>query len=798
MELRIWLIILVFLIIVALIDPIEATEYNCSSCSDCNSKISSASSGDIVRLNTSITAQNGYCIDFNDKDSITFDCNWNSILGDMSYEDEYGYGDGISLSNSDDGSNNNTIRNCNLSNFYFSIRTDYSSNNKISNIIVNSNIYGIFLGDGYNYNRIANITGIGNDFDLGINQNIGQRCTDQVSNFTGSSGYQLKYFNYSVNLEDQIFSALILCNADNSTLENITIISYNNGEAGNTGIYLSDTDESDFTNIDCSYTHGITLFDSSKNSFVNVTSDNQRYSGGTGFFLTSSSSNNIFRNISTSNNNNYGIWLRSNCINNTFTESKVNNNYRGIQVYNNYNNNFSDIVVNNNTIFGILSSSSYNNTFTEIDANNNGYGIYLFESYNNTLTNLTFKNNSYALYYYSSSDNILTDSTICYNNQSLYNDTSDNTFENNTFCVDRLYPFYDTWYSSLSDFRFNVSNPIFQTNCQLYVDSLAIRINQSVYNHQSSNISYTPSKGYHNWYVYCNDSYSNTANSSLYYFGLKKPDTSSCEENIECLGDYCVHCICRNSSTYCGDDYCDSGEKCNFCIQDCGHCTGGGGGGTTKPHPVKSHIWHKITPGSAEIMHINDPDLRVKQIQITVNNPVNNVKITVTKLDRKPASVTHEASGKVYKYIEIKKSNLDNEDIKKGKIEFSVTKTWVSGNNIEKDRVYLKRFKTDKWEKLVTRLTDQDDEYYYYESDVDGFSYFAIGGEEVISEEQKTTTTTFLTTTTTILTTTTIIPIQEKEDISIHILWILLIVIILAVVNWFLLPKWAKKDTNKN
>ncbi len=58
-------------------------------------------------------------------------------------------------------------------------------------------------------------------------------------------------------------------------------------------------------------------------------------------------------------------------------------------------------------------------------------------------------------------------------------------------------------------------------------------------------------------------------------------DGSSCSNNSECSGGYCVHSVCRSSSTYCGDGYCDSGETCSTCSQDCGTCSSGGGSGGT-------------------------------------------------------------------------------------------------------------------------------------------------------------------------------------------------------------------------
>ncbi|MCX6817225.1 MAG: right-handed parallel beta-helix repeat-containing protein [Candidatus Aenigmarchaeota archaeon] len=54
-----------------------------------------------------------------------------------------------------------------------------------------------------------------------------------------------------------------------------------------------------------------------------------------------------------------------------------------------------------------------------------------------------------------------------------------------------------------------------------------------------------------------------------------KAEGLPCTVAIECSVDYCVHSFCRSTSTYCGDSYCDTGETCNACSQDCGSCPGG-------------------------------------------------------------------------------------------------------------------------------------------------------------------------------------------------------------------------------
>ena len=45
-----------------------------------------------------------------------------------------------------------------------------------------------------------------------------------------------------------------------------------------------------------------------------------------------------------------------------------------------------------------------------------------------------------------------------------------------------------------------------------------------------------------------------------------------CLLDSDCRSGYCVNSICRSSSTYCGDSYCDEGENCTSCEKDCGKC----------------------------------------------------------------------------------------------------------------------------------------------------------------------------------------------------------------------------------
>ena len=205
---------------------------------------------------------------------------------------------------------------------------------------------------------------------------------------------------------------------------------------------------------------------------------------------------------------------------------------------------------------------------------------------------------------------------------------------------------------------------------------------------------------------------------------------------------------------------------------------GGGGGGGTTTEKKKSQTWDKITPGKAEIMHVDDPDIGLKMINITVKNPAQRVTITVTKLAGKPASVVHEISGKVYKYMEIKGDNINETHIDKVKIQFQVNKSWITSNNINRATISLNRYKNNNWEKLTTKEVSEDNDYVYYEAETPGFSTFAIIGEEVTT----TVATTVVATTVATTRATTTIPTNIPSGIGGVPTWITVLIILIIVI----------------
>ena len=160
----------------------------------------------------------------------------------------------------------------------------------------------------------------------------------------------------------------------------------------------------------------------------------------------------------------------------------------------------------------------------------------------------------------------------------------------------------------------------------------------------------------------------------------------------------------------------------------------GGGGGGIAYNPSTSQTWTQLTPGAASIMKISSDDFGVKQITIEVNNPAQNVKISIEKLSGKPASVTKEASGKIFRYLSISKQNLASNDIKGNvKIRFHVTKGWLSSNGVPEDDIVLMHYVDGSWIELYTNKLSSDGLYAYYEAETPDLSYFAIAMKEPVS-----------------------------------------------------------------
>ena len=282
------------------------------------------------------------------------------------------------------------------------------------------------------------------------------------------------------------------------------------------------------------------------------------------------------------------------------------------------------------------------------------------------------------------------------------------------------------------------------------------------------NTSHLPDNNY-SVTVYVNDSAGNTNKSSvtpLFFIDNSGPSVSySCTPSSVTEGES-IACTCSGSDATSGfntstisytstpsttstgtfslscsgaDNAGNGGSiSISYSVTGIGSSSGGGGGGgagTTAGEAKKAQSWTKITPGSATIMKNFNVEYGVKEINVQVKNEAKDVKITVTKYDSKPAEVTKEKSGKVYKYLKIDTENIEG-NLDKATITIKVPQEWITENSLDKDNIALFKLVSGNWQELSTKYREADVISYYYDVDLTGFSYFAIG-QKASSESEK-------------------------------------------------------------
>ncbi|MCD6549168.1 right-handed parallel beta-helix repeat-containing protein [Candidatus Micrarchaeota archaeon] len=189
-------------------------------------------------------------------------------------------------------------------------------------------------------------------------------CSNLIKNNTGSNDLPIGYYNYSVNLSNKRFSLLILCDADYSNLNNITV--EGSTLQTNNGMYLLFTDNSKIAN-------------------------SRSYGNNYGFFIDSGSNNTIIN--STATYNDFGIYLFEG-YNNIFINNIISSNKEsGMLIVGSYNTTILNNTITDNRKHGVWMDRS--NAFFIIDNiinDNNVTGIFI-ERFNTSSKKSSIVNN---------------------------------------------------------------------------------------------------------------------------------------------------------------------------------------------------------------------------------------------------------------------------------------------------------------------------------------------------------------------------------------------------------------------
>jgi len=402
------------------------TECFCSDCRECSYKLQDPLC-DTTYLSTDILNYTETCINcFNNPecyyyfgeerdysfcinyprgfDNKVFDCLNHTIDGNMS-----GYGVAMF------GSDANLIRNCRITDFERGIYLSNSYYNNIENIGAHGNLYGIFMHSSSKNNLLS--SNLSNNFVQSLY--VQEECNNVVEGvFGGYNSNSVLYLHDTsgLSVNGGNYAEIILCNVNNSTLNEVKV--YNG-------------------NLNCD---GIFLINSHNNTILN------------------SSSSNNFRGVNFWNSNS-----------NKLLNNEISSNIHGVYVERSYDNQIRQNDIDYNYGDGVDIWLSSGTVVDDNEINWNSYGVYIEDSVMNSISKNNINSSGYGITIRGSSENQIIENKVTSSNftgififgNSDFNEIKNNEItKNSDGIVFTLYIYDDT--SELDTSLFNENNSVIQ------------------------------------------------------------------------------------------------------------------------------------------------------------------------------------------------------------------------------------------------------------------------------------------------------------------------------------------------
>ncbi len=169
-----------------------------------------------------------------------------------------------------------------------------------------------------------------------------------------------------------------------------------------------------------------------------------------------------------------------------------------------------------------------------------------------------------------------------------------------------------------------------------------------------------------------------------------------------------------------------------------GSSGGGGGGGSASPESSRNIELKEISNEQVfKGIHtcytfkggVND----IVSVEFDPKKTFGKTTAIVEILKNTSSIVKGPAPGEVYKNINIWIGNSGfsrPENLENARINFRVSKIWISEHSINKNTVTLYRYTQNQWNPLSTALKEENEDYLYFTAETPGFSPFAISSTE--------------------------------------------------------------------
>jgi len=633
-----------------------------------------------------------------------------------------------------DDSSHNLIDNVTFDGNLFALGIFSSFDNKINNIFSTNNMYDIYLDDNSSGNRISN-SKMTNDFGIsvilfGSPKNVfvnnsfndsyysiyieGNSLNDFVQDMNSSNTVNGKPVYYLINQQNQTINNsndpgfIGIVNSSNMTIRDLEI------DRGGDGVLFAYTNNSKISNVSIS------------NSYLGIALHN--------------SFNNILDKLELTGNNSVGIYF-VNSSDNLVNDTDISAILSLFDVYS---------VYSNNTFLNTTYSTEFCLTGCEItrkwyltvnvtnsthvgyqDANvsvRDSLGSFLW-SENTSSGGLTSR---YVTVQYVENEDNITDFTphnITVKKLGHYTNTTNLTI--NRTMVARILLREDKEPPNI--YNLSATN---KTHDQTRITWKTDEVSRSIiyYGINSTNLSLNVSNSsflaIHDFLL------TDLSHYSTHYYNI-----SSCDMYDNCVvnGTYNFTTeVCQEDWVYTEWSSCVGGVRTREAtdLNNCGTSVNLGPlsescGDSYQPtiaNPLEfSTSWGSIPAGETKMISLGKDRIDITHFQFKLKNQRSSVSLRIEQLGGKPSPLP-KPSGEVYSYIQINTSNITDENLEYAKLAFRVKKEWVNNNSIDTSLVYLNRY-TNAWIKLNTELVNESSNYFNFESDSPGFSYFAITGE---------------------------------------------------------------------
>ncbi|WP_440947971.1 PGF-pre-PGF domain-containing protein [Methanosarcina sp. T3] len=205
--------------------------------------------------------------------------------------------------------------------------------------------------------------------------------------------------------------------------------------------------------------------------------------------------------------------------------------------------------------------------------------------------------------------------------------------------------------------------------------------------------------------------------------------TFSAEEETDTSENTNEDSVIRNSSSGGGSSK-SSGDGSS------GGSGGGGAGGSPEPASnveSKELVQSFVTSGRHILFDFSRNATPVTAVEFDSRKNAGKVTVIVEMLKNQSVLVSGLPEGEVYRHFNIWAGNsgfASPENIQNPSVSFRVEKDWISEKRIEPASVSLYRYSDSNWTELPSRITGEDEAFFYFESETPGFATFAVAGQQ--------------------------------------------------------------------